>query len=200
MKERNSGQEPLSFQVTDKRHFLDLDKLDISAVEEKPRYPTYVEQLMERVAETERRFEEKKKQIDQEISRTRARLEADYSRRIELEKQKLALPLLEVLDNLERALDAASKSEGLDQLRQGVEMTATLFLSRLQDLGVEPMPLTGKPFDPNLSQAVGVVEVQEEDNDGVVLEEVLRGYKMGEQLLRPAQVRVGKKKELTISG
>jgi molecular chaperone GrpE len=193
MKEQKNGQAPAAFQVIDKRHFLDLDKLDLSTVEEKPRYPTYVEELMARVTETERRFEEKKKQIDQEISRTKARLEADNSRRLELEKQKLALPLLEVLDNLERALDVASKSESLDHLRRGVEMTAILFRSRLQELGVEPMPLTGKPFDPNVSQAVGVVEVQEEDSDGVVVEEVLRGYKMGEQLLRPAQVRVGKK-------
>ncbi len=179
--------------MIDKRHFLDLDKLDTATVEEKPRYPTYVEELMARVAETERRFEEKKRQIDQEISRSKERLEADYSRRLELEKQKLVLPLLEVLDNLERALDAASRSDSVDHLREGVEMTSVLFRSKLQELGIDPVDVVGKPFDPNLSQAVGMVEVQEEERDGVVVQEVLRGYTMGDRLLRAAQVRVGKK-------
>ncbi|HYK89607.1 MAG TPA: nucleotide exchange factor GrpE [Acidobacteriota bacterium] len=193
MKQQKDTQEPAAFQVIDKRHFLDLDNLDKSTVEEKPRYPSYVEELMGRVAETERRFDEKKKQIDQEIARTKARLEADYSRRIELEKQKLVLPLLDVLDNLERALDAVAKSGSVDHLREGVEMTANLFRARLQELRVEWVPLVGSPFDPNLSQAVGIVKVEEDDRDGVVMEEVLRGYRMGDQLLRAAQVRVGKK-------
>ncbi len=193
-KNQKDGQDSQAFQVIDKRHFLDLDKLDLSVgVAEKPRYPTYVEELMARVAETERRFEEKKRQIDQEIARTRSRLEADYGRRLELEKQKLLLPFLDVLDNLERALEAANKTGSVEQLRKGVELTADVFRSKLQELGVEPMPLLGKPFDPNLSQAVGTVEVAVDERDGVVVEEVLRGYKMGEQLLRPAQVRVGKK-------
>ena len=194
MKDQKDGQESQPFQVIDKRHFLDLDKLDMSAtVEEKPRYPTYVEELMARVTETERRFEEKKKQIDQEIARTRTRLEADYDRRFELEKRKLLLPFLDVLDNLERALDAANKTGSVDRLREGVEMTAGVFRARLQELGVEPISLAGKPFDPNLSQAVGMVDVVEDERDGIVIEEVLHGYRLGDQLLRPAQVRVGKK-------
>ena len=174
---------------------MDLDTVNTSAaVEERPRYPTYVEELMARVADTERRFEERKKQIDQEIGRVKARLEADYARRFELDKHKLVLPLLEVLDNLERALDAAGKPGGLERLREGVDMTASLFRARLQALGVEHIPLAGQPFDPNLGQAVSMVEVPDEERDGIVVEEVVRGYKMGDQLLRPAQVRVGLKK------
>jgi molecular chaperone GrpE len=185
----------VAFQVIDKRHFLDLDKIDLHGpLEEKPRYPTYVEQLMARVSETERRFEEKKRQIDEEIARTRARLEAEYTRRIEAEKQRLLLPLLDVLDNLERALDAASRAHSLDHLQEGVEMTANLFRTKLQALGVEPVEMTGQPFDPNLGQAVTMVDVPDEAQDGIVIEELLRGYRMGDQLLRPAQVRVGRKR------
>ncbi len=195
MTERKNGPEPPVFTVIDKRHFLDLDKIDVKeAVEEKPRYPTYVEELIAQKTETERRFEERKKQIDQEISRTKARLEADFVRRLDLEKHKLVLPLLEVLDNLERALDTPHGTGNEDSLRDGVEMIANLFRARLQALGLEPLELVGKPFDPNLGQAVSIVEVTEEERDGIVMEELLRGYKMGEQLLRPAQVRVGRKK------
>lgn len=195
MKEKKNGQEPTAFHVIDKRQFLDLDKIDATTViEEKPRYPTYVEELLARTSETERRFEEKKKQIDEEIARTRARLEADYARRLELDKQKIVLQLLDVLDNLERALDAVARSGSIDHLREGVEMTASLFRAKLQALGVEQIPLVGQPFDPNLGQAVSMVDVQDEKNDGIVVEELLRGYKMGDHLLRPAQVRVGQKK------
>ena len=195
MKNHKDGREAPAFQVTDKRHFLDLDKVELQGkVEEKPRYPTYVEELIAQKTETERRFEEKKKQIDQEISRTKARLEADYARRLELEKQKLVLPILDVLDNLERALGAVTKSGSVDHLREGVEMTANLFRARLQALGVEPVSLIGKPFDPHLGQAIATIEVTDEERDGVVVEEVLRGYMMGDLLLRPAQVRVGQKK------
>lgn len=122
--------ETLDFQVVDKRHFVNLDTLDLTDIpEEKPRYPTYVEELMARMAETERKFQEKKKQIDEEIGRTKARLEGDFERKLELEKQKIVLPFLEVLDNLQRALDAASQAGSIDHLLEGVKMTASLFRS-----------------------------------------------------------------------
>jgi molecular chaperone GrpE len=183
------NQELPEFQVIDKRHFVDLDNVKIE--EEKPSYPTFVEELMGKLAETERRFEEKKKQIDDEIARTKARIESELERRLAIEKQRLVAPLLEVLDNLERALDASAKGGSPDHLREGVNMTASLFRSKLQSLGVEPIQVLNQPFDPNLGQALGVVLVESESQDGVVIEEVLRGYKMDDQLLRPAQVRVG---------
>jgi molecular chaperone GrpE (heat shock protein) len=190
-KEKNETA-PAEFQVIDKRHFLNLDKIDKEALpEEKPRYPTYVEELMGRMAETERKFQEKKKQIDEEISRTRSRLESDFDRRLETEKQKLVLPFLEILDNLQRALDAASQSGSIEHLLEGVQMTATLFRTRLQSMGIEAIRALDQPFDPNLEQAVGMVKVDSPERDGVVVEELQSGYCMNGQLLRPAQVRVG---------
>ncbi len=189
---RNNKDESEVFQVIDKRHFLDLEKIDKEArVEEKPRYPSYVEELMTRLSETERKFEEKKKLIDEEIVRTKARLEADSQRKLELEKQKILLPFLEVLDNLERAIEAASQAENVERLLEGVQMTADLFRSKLQSLGVEAIPALQQPFDPNLEQAVGTIPVAEQSNDGVVMDEVQRGYLLDGQLLRPALVRVG---------
>jgi molecular chaperone GrpE len=197
-KRKSSESEYGDFQVIDKRQFVNLDTLDTATVpEEKPRYPSYVEELMERMAEMERRFQEKKRQIDEEISRTKARLEADYDRKMELEKQKMIQPFLEILDNLQRALDAASGETGsgsgaAGHLLEGVRMTADLFRSKLQSIGVEPIPALGQPFDPNLEQAVGTVKVPEAEDDGIVVEELQTGYTMDGQLLRPAQVRVGR--------
>lgn len=186
-----AGAEQESFRVVDKRHFIDLPEKPVDGpAEEKPRYPTFVEELVDRLAQTERRFEERKAQIDEEIRRTRERLETDYNRRLLLEKQNILLPFLEILDNLERALTAAGP-DGDPQLVRGIRLTVDLFLAKLQALSVEPIRALGEPFDPNLAQAVGSVAVDDPAMDGLVVEEVLRGYRMGEMLLRPAQVRVG---------
>ncbi len=181
------------FRVVDKRHFTALDTIAATAaVEEKPRYPTFVEELMTRLSEMERRFEEKKKQVDEEIAKMRGRLEADYERRVELEKRKFILPFLEVLDNLERAVEVAQKRGSTESLLEGVAMTASLFRSKLLAHGIEAIPVLEQPFDPNFGQAVGIVPVTDESRDGIVVEEVQHGYRMGDQLLRPVQVRVGK--------
>lgn len=192
-KEAGGENGPTEFRVVDRRHFLDTGKAEPGpAAEEKPRYPSFVEELVGKMTATERKFEEKKAQMEEEIARTRARLEADYSRRAELDKQKVLLPLLDVLDNLERALAASGSADSDENLRRGVEMTAGLFRARLQSLGVEAIPVLNQPFDPNVGQAVGVISVADPDQDGLVQEEVLRGYRIGEQILRPAHVLVGK--------
>jgi molecular chaperone GrpE len=182
-----------NFNVTDKRQFVNLEAIDKKTLaEEKPRYPSYVEELMGRMAETERKFQEKKQQIDAEISRTKARLESDFERRLAQEKQKIVLPFLDVMDNLQRALDSAARAGTVDHLLEGVQMTANLFRSKLHAMGVEAIPALNQPFDPNLEQAVGTVKVEDANSDGVVVEEVQSGYCMNGQLLRPAQVRVGR--------
>jgi molecular chaperone GrpE len=194
-KQQQPDRESAEFQVIDKRPFanLDLDAIDTTTIpDEKPRYPAYVEELKARMAEMERQFREKKQQIDEEIARTRTRLEADYIRKFALEKQKIILPFLEVLDNLQRAIHAATQTGTIEHLLDGVQMTAALFLSKLQSIGVEPIVALEQPFDPNLEQAIGTVQVSDAGQDGMVVEEVQRGYQMGDQLLRPAQVRVGR--------
>ena len=192
-KEQNSEAESPDFQVIDKRQFMNLDTIDKETLpEEKPRYPTYVEELMARVAETERKFQEKKKQIDEEIGRTKARLEADFDRKLGLEKQKILLPFLEILDNLRRALDSVSKTGEVEHMVEGIQMTLNLFLAKLQAAGVEPIPVSDQPFDPNVAEAVGTVAVTDPSQDGTVVEELQTGYLMDGLLLRPAQVRVGR--------
>jgi molecular chaperone GrpE len=187
------AEEPAQFRVIDKRHFVHEDGAASAAgaIEVSPRYPTFVEELMAKLADTERRFKEKVALLDQEASRTRARLEADSELKLSLAKHNLLLPLLDVLDNLERALQAASAGGSNEDLLEGIRMTTELFRTRLKANVIETVDVLGLPFDPNLSQAVGVVPVQDQAQDGCVVEELLRGYRMGDRLLRPAQVRVG---------
>jgi molecular chaperone GrpE len=181
------------FNVVDKRKFVNTDVVDVNSIEEeKPRYPSYVEELMAKVKETERQFQEKKKQIDEEIGRVRARLETDFEQRVEEERCRLALPFLEVLDNLERAVEASMKNTSVEHLREGVEMTAHLFRTKLRAIGVEAVTSMSRPFDPNVAQAVGMVPVSDAAEDGMVVEELQIGYTIGNRLLRPAHVRVGR--------
>jgi molecular chaperone GrpE len=192
-KQQKTDSEPAHFQVIDKRPFANLDNIDMADVPEgKPRYPSFVEELMARTAETERRFQEKKKQIDEEIARTKARLETDFVRKLDLERQQIILPFLEVLDNLQRALNAATQAGTVEHLLDGVQMTASLFVAKLQSLGVEPILALGQQFDPALEHAIGTVKVADAARDGLVVEEIQPGYRMNEQLLRPAQVRIGR--------
>jgi molecular chaperone GrpE len=190
-KTREPDSKAPEFQVIDKRQFLDPEKMDTKLEEEKPRYPSFVEELMARTAAMEKKFEEKKKQMDQEIERTRARLEADLERRLTLDTQKIVLPFLEILDNLQRAIDAATRAGSVDHLKEGVQMTADLFRSKLQAIGVDAIESLNRPFDPNVAQAVGRIEVSDAALDGMVVEELQSGYTMKGQLLRPAKVRVG---------
>jgi len=191
--ETDSFEASPQYRVVDRRHFTNAatETPATGYVEEKPRYPTYVEELLAKVADTERRFKEKVAQIDQETARTRARLEAEYERKVALDKLNLLQSFLDVLDNLERALQAVSAGGNKADLLEGVKMTAALFQAKLKAQAIEPIEVMNKPFDPNLSQAVGVVPVKDQARDGIVVEELLRGYRMGEALLRPAQVRVG---------
>jgi molecular chaperone GrpE len=186
------------FQVIDKRHFTGPDGAlagetsSGAPVQEKPRYPTFVEELMGKVAEMEKRFAQKKGELETELAKTRLRLETDYERRIQLEKQKMMLPFLEVLDNLDLALQSATGASGCERLVEGVEMTRSLFMAKLQAQGVTAIQVLDQPFDPRNSEAIGTVAVADEARDGLVLEELKRGYQAGEQLVRPAQVRVGR--------
>lgn len=102
-------------------------------------------------------------------------------------KRTVALAMLPVLDNLERALTAPA-AEG-DALRTGVEMTLKQMLAAYEKLGVTVINPVGEKFDPNLEDAV-MQGSSEEGEPGTVCAVFQKGYKMGDHLLRPAMVKV----------
>jgi molecular chaperone GrpE len=95
--------------------------------------------------------------------------------------------LLPILDSLDRA----TKVEGVstDDLRSGVELIDRQFHDVLTRLGVEPIAAQGRPFDPSLHQAIQMVET-EEVPDNHVIDELQRGYRLRDRVLRAAMVRV----------
>ena len=97
--------------------------------------------------------------------------------------------LLPILDSLDRALQTQPEGE---EFRKGVELIDRQFHDALAKLGVQPIESKGEPFDPNLHQAIQLVESADVEENHVV-DELQRGYKIKDRLLRPAMVTVSKK-------
>ena len=95
--------------------------------------------------------------------------------------------LLPILDSLDRALKTTGVS--VEDFRSGIELIDKQFHDALSKLGVEPVPAEGEIFDPNLHQAVQMVDTDEVE-DHHVIDELQRGYRIKDRLLRPAMVRV----------
>jgi molecular chaperone GrpE len=131
----------------------------------------------------------------------RATAEFDnYRKRIERERRELSeyatsellKDVLPLVDDLERALAAAPGADAaatVASYRAGVELIHRRLLDVLRKRGVSAIEALGTDFDPHVHQAVSQ-EVSPEHRDGEVIEELRRGYKLGDRLLRPAMVKV----------
>jgi molecular chaperone GrpE len=192
--------------VTDRRR-INLERAagDASSVEgegaslEAPSLkPTYVEQLEARtqaaeqkLADVQARFEQLRAELRRETDETRQRLNRAADERARREKADFIAALLPVADNLQRAIEAADGGEPLEALLDGVRGTANGFERALAAAGVEAIDAVGEPFDPEMHEAVDTTTVEPE-RDGLVTAEYSRGYKLGDRLLRPARVQVGR--------
>lgn len=135
--------------------------------------------------------------LQDRLLRTAAEFD-NYRKRVERERRELVdfasadllIEILPIVDNLERALHAPPSSDG-DSLRKGIE----LILKQMQDLlrkrGARAIESVGADFDPNVHEAV-LHELSEHHREGEVMQELQRGYRLGERLLRPAMVKVAK--------
>ncbi|MGA8943127.1 MAG: nucleotide exchange factor GrpE [Thermoactinomyces sp.] len=127
---------------------------------------------------------------------------ADYEnfrRRARKEKEEAlkygVVPLLEnllpVLDNFERALDAADSTQDAQVLQEGIEMVYRQFLNVLSQAGLTMIETEGKPFNPHEHNAVAQVETDEAES-GYVVEELQAGYRYLDRVIRPSMVKVSK--------
>jgi len=146
---------------------------------------------------TQQELENLRQERDQLLDRL-ARLQAEfdnYRKRSAREQQdfrdyaltEAIKSLLPVLDSFDRALAAESRDS--QEFHAGIELINRQFHDALAKLGVQPIDAQGEPFDPNLHQAVQMVETDEAE-DHHVLDQLQRGYKLKDRLLRPAMVRV----------
>jgi len=192
------GSEEKGFSVVDRRINFDepLDDEDIEIVEDSR--PTYVEDLERQVEESKRQVSEIKTQYKaalDEFENARARQGRDAAIEIRKGRRMVVAEMLEVLDNLERAIEAGHEGTDAESLLQGVELVRNLFVSKLEGLGVERYESLGHPFDPERHQAISTVPVDDPEEDGQVVGVIADGYTFGDDLLRHALVAVGKAKD-----
>ncbi|HEX3671394.1 MAG TPA: nucleotide exchange factor GrpE [Candidatus Cybelea sp.] len=117
------------------------------------------------------------------------RLQRDMDSIVSSRRRMLLERLLPVLDNLQRALNS---NAGGDTLRGGLEQTLRGFEAVLASEGVTPIAVQGEPFDPRIAEAVGTAPSDDVADDTIV-EVTEKGYKLGDDLLRPAKVIVAKR-------
>jgi molecular chaperone GrpE len=104
---------------------------------------------------------------------------------------KLVEQLLPVVDNFERAVAASKDSNDFESLLKGIEMTQRQLGQVLEQEGLKKMETEGQPFDPDYHQAIMQVE-SEEHEEGIIVEELQKGYVFKDKVLRPAMVKVAK--------
>lgn len=137
------------------------------------------------------KFEEIKTQMERETQEMRGRMQKTLEDRAKQGQFSFLTTLLPVLDNLNLAIDHAEKDSSLEHLLGGVKGTARSFEQALMSVGVETVPSIGADFNPEMHEAIDMVETDAE-KDGKITAEYSRGYKFGDRLLRPARVQVGK--------
>ncbi len=146
-----------------------------------------VKELRDSVARRQADFENYRKRMDRERAETYSRVVAD-----------IAGKLLPVLDNLKRALETeasveASESDEFRHFLSGVDLIYKQLAGVLDALGVKPVLAEGEQFDPHLHEAV-VTESTDDYEPDTVIQEIVRGFRMGDKLIRPALVKVAVKK------
>lgn len=129
---------------------------------------------------------------DAEIAAARRRLAADSARELEQRTRGLLGGFLDVVDDLDRAIEVTRTLEHNPDVLAGIELVRRRLLNHLAQLGVAHVPALGEPFDARRHEAMAVVPVTDAARDGRVVAVMREGYSIGEDTLRPAGVAVGK--------
>jgi molecular chaperone GrpE len=180
--------------VIDRRRWREDGEINADAVPAPSLKPTFVEELEQRLAAAEKASQEyiaKYRQAAQEFEDARARMRKEIAKDAERSRREVFVSLLEVVDNLDRAIDSAKTSAG-NPLIQGVELVRQQFLAKLDGFGVKRIASEGQAFDPALHEAVTTVPPTPAAPDGHVAGVIAHGYRIGDDVLRPALVAVSK--------
>jgi molecular chaperone GrpE len=163
-------------------------KSEASAQETKPSFD--VDKLAKELAE----YKDKYIRLYAEFDNARKRMERDKGEFIRYANQDLIIEFLNILDDLERSVDAAKgKHQDYESFLRGVEMVMAHIYEMLKKNGVKPMEAKGKIFDPHYHEVL-MQEETDQFKDNEVLEEFQKGYMLHERVVRTAKVKLAKQK------
>ena len=153
-----------------------------------------ITQLEAELAQSQTGVRDAQLRAQAEIENIRRRAEMDVEKAHKFALEKFANELLPVIDSLERALEVANKEDPqLASMIEGIELTLKGLLGAVRKFGVEVVGETGVPFNPEVHQAMSMMESEEFEPNHVMLV-MQRGYTLNGRLLRPAMVAVSKAK------
>jgi molecular chaperone GrpE len=189
--------EDSEFKVDDRRHWQQDDEGDDDdSSDASSGKPTIIDEYRERAEQAEQKLHEyidAFKLFRKEQDEVRARLNRDIQRKVELQFGELVGDLLNSIDDLDLALAHIGDGQGAQNLATGVQMVRNKFIETLERHGVERMePPNGEEFDPNTTEAIRMDSV-DADGDGKITETLRPGYRLGDRIIRPAQVAVGRR-------
>jgi molecular chaperone GrpE len=200
-----SEEQEVPVKVVDRRWWARSENAG-PAAEEPARKPTYIEELERQLAEKDKAAQEylsKYRAAAQEFETARARMRKELAKDAERSRREVLVSLLEVVDNLDRAIDAAlrvrsdnaAQTHGAaddDPLLQGVQMVRDQFLAKLEGFDIHRISAANELFDPTHHEAVSAVPTTDPALDGRIVGVVRAGYRIGEEVLRPALVAVAR--------
>jgi molecular chaperone GrpE len=198
--------------VVDRRWWARADAGQSEAdAEADVRKPTYVEDLERQLADVTAQLQRvltDRQRAQTEFDDVRARLRREVAKDVERSRRALLAELLDVIDNLDRAMAAGRESstmpdgagestptatsEAFSSLLRGVALVRDQFLAKLEQFGVTRLDSLGQPFEAGRHEALSTTAVADPLQDGVVVAVVKEGYMAGNELLRPASVVVGR--------
>ena len=157
-----------------------------------------LEQALERLADAEEEAEKAKGdllRVQAEMQNLRRRTEQDIEKAHKYGQEKFSTELLSVMDNLERALDAASQheDEAVKSIYEGVDLTLKSFNDCFSKFAIESVDPLGEPFDPQLHQAMSMQDAPDAEPN-TIISVMQKGYTLHGRVIRPAMVMVAKVK------
>ena len=158
--------------------------------------PEVSEEETQEVSELDK-LKQENEELDDKILRLQAEIanmrrinSRERSEAAKFRSQNLASSLLEVIDNLERALQTETTSEDGEALKKGVEMVHNQFKNAFEKEKIETIDPLNEEFDPNFHQAVSVMPAGEEQESNHVIQVLQKGYRIDNRVIRPAMVIV----------
>jgi molecular chaperone GrpE len=135
---------------------------------------------------------EKQRTASQDIGASLERQKRAAARELQSERETIYTRYIEILDNFDRAFDTLEARAASHSLMEGFILVRNQVVQVLRDGGFDRVRTLGLPYDPNTSEAIEVEEVEDPTQDGMVIRELVRGYRLDEHVVRAARVVVGR--------
>ena len=169
------------------------EQTDLPDSEDAPEEGSESDQALDVALEQAQNAKDDLLRVQAEMQNLRRRTEQDIEKAHKYGQEKLSIELLAVMDNLERAQEAASNSEdeAIKAIREGVDLTVKGFADCFKKFNIETVDPLGEPFDPQLHQAMSMQE-NTESEPNTVIAVMQKGYTLHGRVIRPAMVMVSK--------